>query len=123
MSLNNKLRGFSSSIPNNSGVSTAYPLLTRVAGVSFDGRQELISILTKDSPVSLVREKDNKFDKNAISVEVVDWGGKLKIGYIPKSVNSILAKDMDNGLKFVAKITSIIGIDKVGVFIRVDTEV
>lgn len=43
----------------------------------------------------LIREPDNKFDKNAVAV----WCGERKIGYLPAKQNSVIAMAMDAELK------------------------
>ena len=50
---------------------------------------------------SLKREPDNKFDKNAIEV----YCKEVKIGYIPRAENKIIAKMMDQNIRIVAKVS------------------
>lgn len=51
--------------------------------------------------LSLKREPDNKFDRNAIEV----YDKQVKIGYIPRIENKIIAKMMDQNIRIVAKVT------------------
>lgn len=57
----------------------------RIAGVTFDGRQENLRMLTRLSPstitVILEREPENPYDPNAVAVKLVDG---TKLGYIPR---------------------------------------
>lgn len=46
----------------------------------------------------LVRETDNPYDRNAISVRLAQF----KLGYIPSCNNTLLAREMDAGKKFSA---------------------
>ena len=46
----------------------------------------------------LVREPDNPYDRNAISVRLAHW----KLGYIPAVDAKFLAPEMDTGKKFNA---------------------
>ena len=72
-----------------------------VVGVTFEGRQDIISELygaqEDENGVALTgqltREAQNRFDSNAVAVEV---GGK-QIGYIPKALAAKLAPRIDSG--------------------------
>ena len=60
----------------------------KVAGVTYDNRQELIHKLDINSSVYLRREVDNMHDINAIAV----YNNALKqLGYVPKEYSSIIA--------------------------------
>lgn len=67
-------------------------IVTRVVGVTFDNRQEVIARLSEGERVSLIREPDNAFDPDA--VKVVRWDHK-QIGYLDREVVKILAPKMD----------------------------
>ena len=51
--------------------------------------------------LTLKREPENEFDENAIEV----YYNQLKLGYIPKKENKIIAKIMDQKIQVVAKVT------------------
>jgi hypothetical protein len=75
----------------------------KTVGVTFENpngtsRQQIISNMTKDSPVSLKREPSNLYDRNAVAVLYVDQ----QIGYIPREFAQVLAPMMDQGRKFTA---------------------
>lgn len=55
-------------------------ILVKVAGVTFEGRQGIISMLSGKEPVRIVAEPDNKFDKNALAVHVSRGGSVEQIG-------------------------------------------
>jgi hypothetical protein len=94
---------------------------TKVAGVTHGRRQSHLKKLVKieDSfsypEISLIREPNNKHDKNAIKVllheynEKTDEEKEIHIGYIAAHVAASLAKDIDNGHKVTAYIDEIIG--------------
>ena len=74
-----------------------FPINTILAGVTFGKRQYYIrKYCRRFTKYELVREPDNKFDKNAIGV--VATKHKLHIGYIPKKLASKLSPIMDNGV-------------------------
>lgn len=53
--------------------------------------------------LELIREPDNRHDRNAIRVE---WRGH-KLGYVPRSENRTVAAAMDQGDKLVARIAKL----------------
>ena len=78
----------------------AEKLSVRVAGVTFNGRQETLAALDgKPAVVKLVHETDNAFDRNAVSVWVFAEGtrGYYRIGYLPKLVAALIAPLLDKG--------------------------
>ena len=81
-----------------------------VAGVNFMGRPTHLKRMAREQELydsvdlSLAREPKNKHDPNAIKViweyysERTDESKYYHIGYIPKTIAAILAKDMDAGV-------------------------
>ena len=65
---------------------------TKVAGVTFEGRQAVVASLQYGEAVVLKREPDNRYDANAIRVERQDGA---QIGYIPKELAVRIAPAMD----------------------------
>lgn len=76
---------------------------TNVTGVSF--RQDAVEQCMAGDDVELVREPNNKHDKNAIRVDS-DQG---QLGYIPSATAAKLAPYMDAGHTFDAFIEKITG--------------
>jgi len=83
-----------------------------VAGVTFDGRQEVLAELyeiqeaqkagtTTPSiaiiPIDLVREPDNKYDANAIQVLAEGNDGYKHVGYVSRDLAARLAPLLDAG--------------------------
>ena len=68
----------------------------RVAGVTYEGRQEYLSRLTGEEPVRLVPEPENQYDNNAIAVYIATKDGVKHCGYIPKELAAQIAPVMDN---------------------------
>lgn len=80
-------------------------------GSSIDGKYNVVGILfgdctqkgrvpPKKSLVSLVRDPENSYDKNAIRVE---WGGYL-VGYISRACNQELAAYLTKGAQCIATV-------------------
>ncbi|WP_176547943.1 HIRAN domain-containing protein [Priestia aryabhattai] len=70
---------------------------TRVAGVSFDGRQEHIKKMTKRTKLKLEREPDNRYDENAIMVLAKINQKWHQIGYLHRDYAAKFASVMDCG--------------------------
>lgn len=88
-----------------------------VAGTSYLNLKEIEKeIIPKETELSLQREPDNQFDKFAIKIVFKD----NKLGYIPKSKNQTIARLMDVGKQFYAKVSSK---EWEGKWLRMDLEV
>lgn len=79
---------------------------TKVVGVSFDGRQRLIRQTRVGESLSLVRDPNNQYDRNAIMV--LNSSGN-QLGFISKDVASNLASYMDSGARYTATVSAITG--------------
>ena len=82
---------------------------SKLVGVTFEGRQEVIKVLNGNELIRVRREADNKFDKNAVAVDVQfgeDWA---PIGYIAKDKNSDIAAALDAGQEVFIGIASLTG--------------
>ena len=90
-------------------------MTVRAAGTTFENRQERLQFLQQFRPedltVTLEREKDNKFDSNAIQivVHIKPISRRTIIGYIPKGLARELSKVLDMGIQVKATLMQIIG--------------
>lgn len=87
---------------------------SKLVGVSFEGRQEVIATLTGDEQLRFRREPENEYDSNATAVDVKVVTGKTKIkwlpiGYIAKDNNAELAMVLDSGKHASIKLSEITG--------------
>ena len=88
-----------------------------VAGTSYLNLKEIEKeIIPKETELILKREPDNKFDK--FDIKVLYKNNKL--GYIPKSKNQTIARLMDVGKQFYAKVATK---EWEGKWLRMDLEV
>ena len=78
---------------------------TKLAGVSFEGRQDMIAGLRPGHALDLRREPDNEFDPNAIGA----WYGSFKLGFIKKEIARRLAPNIDAGERYTAEVTALTG--------------
>lgn len=73
-----------------------------VAGTSYLSLQEIEKqIIINESKLTLEREPKNEYDEFAIKIL---FEGQ-KVGYVPKSKNQTIARLMDAGKQFYAKVT------------------
>lgn len=72
-----------------------------LAGFQFHQGKRLWSEMKVGDPLTLTREPDNPYDRNAVRVE---WRGE-KLGYVPRADNADLARHMDRGTKVEARIS------------------
>lgn len=83
-------------------------LTARVAGVTFEGRQEKIARLSMGDPVQIVPEPDNPYDQNALAVHIAHDGEILHCGYIPREIAKKIAPLLE-GEKVMASISEFTG--------------
>ena len=75
---------------------------SKVAGISLPNRQKAAERLSLYAPenirISLRREPENEYDRNAISVLASVSGSKAyRLGYLPKALSALVAPLMDAG--------------------------
>ncbi|MFW6026674.1 MAG: HIRAN domain-containing protein, partial [Candidatus Woesearchaeota archaeon] len=90
---------------NNNGITKLH---TKVVGVTYENRQEYINLLSKNQILNLVRQPDNKYDKNAIAV----FDNDTQIGFIKKELAKKLAPLIDKEEKFQCKVACVTGQNK-----------
>lgn len=87
----------------------------RATGTTFENRQERLEFLQQFKPedltVTLEREKENKFDCNAIQivVHIKPIRRRTVNGYVPKGLARELSKVLDMGIQVKATLMQIIG--------------
>lgn len=80
----------------------------RVAGVTFEGRQEHVKNLAGGEDVQIRPEPENKYDPNALAVHVAAGFGTAHIGYVPRELAEKIAPLLD-GEALIAKVVEING--------------
>jgi single-stranded-DNA-specific exonuclease len=84
-------------------------IVTKVAGVTFDDRQDIIAKLKGDEPCRISPEPWNKFDSHALAVHVAIAPGVVKhVGFIPRELAATIAPHLE-GEAVMSKILEITG--------------
>jgi single-stranded-DNA-specific exonuclease len=78
---------------------------TKVVGVSFEGRQDVVAALRPGDVVELRRQPDNIHDPNAIGV----WFGALQLGFVKRPIAARVAPNIDAGERYAAEVTAVTG--------------
>lgn len=84
---------------------------SKLVGVTFEGRQDIIKSLRGKEPLRVRREKDNKYDPRAVAVDVYKNDEWLPIGYIAKDKNKDISETLDAGNTVYISIGDITGGD------------
>ncbi|UCV18516.1 HIRAN domain-containing protein [Ferribacterium limneticum] len=74
-----------------------------LAGSQFYALETFWSEIKVGDALALIREPDNKHDRNAIRVE---WQGH-QLGYVPRAQNRAVAAAMDAGDRLSARVSSL----------------
>lgn len=74
-----------------------------LAGSQFYAMEIFWSEIKVGDALTLIREPDNKHDRNAIRVE---WKGH-QLGYVPRAQNRAVAAAMDAGDRLTARVSSL----------------
>jgi hypothetical protein len=75
-------------------------LVCFISGTQFYNLNKVKNKLVKNESLLLKRQADNEYDKLAVAVYIND----VQIGHIPRRKNEMLARLMDSGKQFIAKI-------------------
>jgi len=90
-------------------MSKLFKYNSKLVGVTFEGRQAVISTLKGGEPLRVRREAENEYDKNAVAVDVQLGEEWLPIGYIAKDKNLEIAKSLDAEVPVQIVMSSITG--------------
>lgn len=79
---------------------------TKIRGVSYANRQDLITSLKVGNAITLLREANNPADKNAVACLTKDGG---TVGYLSRAIAAQLAPMMDLGAHYAAEVCGLTG--------------
>ena len=86
-------------------------VLARVAGVTFEGRQEYLAAMGPRTEIKLERDRRNPYEFIAVKV-LADLGGTegwVHVGFIPSTMSKLVSKSVDNGVKLSATVHRLSG--------------
>ncbi|HEY6234309.1 MAG TPA: DEAD/DEAH box helicase [Candidatus Elarobacter sp.] len=78
---------------------------TKVVGVSFEGRQDVVAGIEPGAVIELRRQPENVHDPNAIGV----WYGALQLGFLKRAIAARVAPNVDAGEHYTAHVTAVTG--------------
>ncbi len=101
------------------GIAEAESFVTKVMGVSFEGRQEVVGKLVRDEALVVARQPSNPSDPNAIALA---RGTGEQVGFLRRQIAEALAPVMDAGTRYVAHVLEVTGGGErtMGVNVRVE---
>jgi single-stranded-DNA-specific exonuclease len=88
------------------GITDAEAFHTKLAGVTFEGRQDLVAALAPGTPLRLVRQPANEHDANACAL--VDPLG-AHVGFFNRRLAAVLAPAVDAGAAYDVEVTEVTG--------------
>ncbi|MRS12930.1 MAG: single-stranded-DNA-specific exonuclease RecJ [Actinobacteria bacterium] len=89
-----------------SGIAEAESFHTKLAGVTFEGRQEVVARLQPGVPLRLERQPDNAYDANACAL--FDPFGD-QVGFLNRRLAAVLAPVLDAGVEYDVEVTETTG--------------
>jgi single-stranded-DNA-specific exonuclease len=78
---------------------------TKVVGVTFEGRQDVVGGVREGAALELRRDPGNAYDPNAIGV----WFGALQLGFLKREIALRVAPNIDGGERYTAEVTAVTG--------------
>ncbi len=87
------------------GIGECDTFRTKIMGVSFEGRQDMVAGLLPGMELELRRQPHNVYDENALAVHY----GAFQIGFLRKEIAKQLAPLIDAGARYSAHIEHVTG--------------
>lgn len=98
-------------------------LVSMVAGVTFEGRQEILAALNGDETVTLVPEPTNQYDPHAIKVMAQTSLGLLQVGYVPKGIAAVIPDPVNATATMLGVVNGFYTDSNLGLRIRIEFEI
>ena len=92
------------------GILDADSFFTKLSGVTFEGRQEIIAQLHENEPLILRRDPLNTYDENAVAVYAARF--EAQIGFLNKELAAVMAPALDEGIEYDVSLGSVTGGDE-----------
>jgi single-stranded-DNA-specific exonuclease len=88
------------------GIADAPSFHTKLAGVTFEGRQDVLERVSAGTPLRLERQPENAFDANACAL--FDPHGD-QVGFLNRRLAAALAPSLDAGVAYDVEVTDVTG--------------
>ncbi len=88
------------------GIAEASHFVTKVVGVTFEGRQAVVSTLQAGQELVVVRDIHNPADANAIALRTLSGA---QVGFLRRQIAMHLAPKMDGGIQYQAYVSMVTG--------------
>lgn len=88
------------------GIEDAPSFHTKLAGVTFEGRQEVLARLSPGALLRLERQPDNPYDANACAL--FDTHGS-QVGFLNRRLAAAIAPAIDRGVEYDVEVTDVTG--------------
>ncbi len=88
------------------GIADAESFHTKLAGVTFEGRQDVVARLSPGLPLRAERQPDNEYDANAVAL--FDPHGD-QVGFFNRRLASALAPALDAGVEYDVEVADVTG--------------
>ncbi|MBW6469359.1 MAG: single-stranded-DNA-specific exonuclease RecJ, partial [Coriobacteriia bacterium] len=88
------------------GIEEADYFHTKLAGVTFEGRQDVVARLSPGTPLRVVRQPDNPHDANAIALHEAHGG---QVGFFNRRLAGALAPVIDAGVEYDVEVADVTG--------------
>ncbi|MHB1341706.1 MAG: single-stranded-DNA-specific exonuclease RecJ [Coriobacteriia bacterium] len=89
------------------GIGEANAFHTKLAGVTFEGRQELLAQLEPGTPLRLVRQPENEYDPAACALHNPRGA---QVGFFNRRLAAVLAPYVDAGVEYDVTVTEVTGV-------------
>lgn len=90
-------------------IADAERFVTKVVGVSFEGRQQKVAGLSEGSELAVVRQPDNPYDPHAMAI-MTSAGDQ--VGFLRRQIARALAPLADAGVRYRARVLQVTGGDQ-----------
>ncbi|MBP3894631.1 MAG: single-stranded-DNA-specific exonuclease RecJ [Atopobiaceae bacterium] len=90
-------------------IAQATRFVTKVVGVTFEGRQTVVSSLSAGQELTVIHEADNPYDENAIALRTLSGA---QVGFLRRQIAAVLAPNLDVGIKYQAFVSTVTGGDE-----------
>lgn len=92
-----------------SGIAEATSFHTKLAGVTFEGRQDVVTRLAPGVPLRAARQPENPYDSCAIAL--FETRGE-QVGFFNRRLAAVLAPLLDTGIEYDVEVTDVTGGDE-----------